>query len=128
MAAVTAAMLGASGFGNAGVAVIVNPASATLSEAEVANVFLGKSKSHKAVDLADWNATKEGFYSAVVKRNESQLKSYWSSLVFTGKGQPLSSVASDADVIKHVAGSADGIGYVDTASVNGSVKVLFTLP
>jgi ABC-type phosphate transport system substrate-binding protein len=111
------------------VAVIVNPAAAsTPTQDTVANIFLGKDKSLKGVDLKDWNPTKDKFYTSVTKKNESQLKSYWSGLVFTGKGQPLPSVADDAAVIAHVSGQPDGIGYVDAASVTGAVKVLFTLP
>ncbi|WP_439135010.1 phosphate ABC transporter substrate-binding protein [Pseudomaricurvus sp.] len=111
------------------VAVIVNPgASASPSQADVANIFLGKDKSLKGVDQKEWNATKDKFYSSVVSKNESQLKSYWSSLIFTGKGRPLPSVSDDAAVVAKVAGDDSSIGYVDSAAVNDSVKVLFTLP
>jgi len=124
-----AASLGAAALAHAEVAVIVNPgASAAPSQADVANIFLGKNKSLKGVDQAAWNPTKEKFYAGVASKTESQLKSYWSGLVFTGKGQPLPSVAGDADVIAKVAAEADAIGYVDAAAVNDSVKVLFTLP
>lgn len=117
------------GLALAEVAVIVNPGAAKApSQAEVANIFLGKDKSMKGYDQAGWNATKEAFYTKVTSKNEAQLKSYWSGLVFTGKGQPLPSVGSDADVVAKVAGEADAIGYVDAAAVNDSVKVLFTLP
>lgn len=111
------------------VAVIINPgASASPTQSDVANIFLGKDKSLKGVDQKDWNPTKEKFYSAVTSKNESQLKSYWSGLVFTGKGQPLSSVADDAAVVAKIASESDAIGYVDKAAVNDKVKVLFTLP
>lgn len=117
------------GLALAEVAVIVNPGAAKApSQAEVANIFLGKDKSMKGYDQAGWNATKEAFYTKVTSKNEAQLKSYWSGLVFTGKGQPLPSVGGDADVVAKVAGEADAIGYVDAAAVNDSVKVLFTLP
>ena len=124
-----AASIGAAALAQAEVAVIVNAgASAAPSQADVANIFLGKNKSLKGVDQKDWNPTKEKFYAAVTSKNEAQLKSYWSGLVFTGKGQPLPSVGGDADVVAKVAGEADAIGYVDAAAVNDSVKVLFTLP
>lgn len=124
-----ALLLATSGLSSAEVAVIVNPAAAkSPSQAEVANIFLGKDKSMKGYDQAGWNATKEAFYTKVTSKNEAQLKSYWSGLVFTGKGQPLPSVGGDADVVAKVAGEADAIGYVDAAAVNDSVKVLFTLP
>jgi len=121
--------LALAGLAQAEVAVIVNPgASAAPSQADVANIFLGKDKSMKGVDHKDWTATKNSFYTQVTSKNESQLKSYWSGLVFTGKGQPLPSVAGDAEVVAKVAAEADAIGYVDSSAVNDSVKVLFTLP
>lgn len=124
-----AALLGMVSMVHAEVAVIVNPGAAKApSQSDVANIFLGKDKSMKGVDLKDWTPAKESFYSAVTSKNESQLKSYWSGLVFTGKGQPMASVADDAAMVAKVAAEADAIGYVDSAAVNDSVKVLFTLP
>lgn len=124
-----AALLGMISMAQAEVAVIVNPGAAKApSQSDVANIFLGKDKSMKGVDLKDWTPAKESFYSAVTNKNESQLKSYWSGLVFTGKGQPMASVADDAAVVAKVAAEADAIGYVDASAVDGSVKVLFTLP
>ncbi|WP_421682605.1 phosphate ABC transporter substrate-binding protein [Stutzerimonas urumqiensis] len=128
-AALLALATGIAGLASAEVAVIVNPGAAKApSQSEVANIFLGKDKSLTGIDQKDWNPTKEKFYSAVTSKNEAQLKSYWSGLVFTGKGQPLSSVADDAAVVAKVAGDASAIGYVDAAAVNDQVKVLFTLP
>ncbi|MDP2246328.1 phosphate ABC transporter substrate-binding protein [Pseudomonas sp.] len=121
--------LGASALAQAEVAVIVNPGAAKApNQAEVSNIFLGKDKSMKGVDHKDWSPTKDAFYTSVTNKSESQLKSYWSGLVFTGKGQPPPTVGGDAEVIAKVAAEADAIGYVDAASVNDSVKVLFTLP
>ena len=123
------ALLSCSTLAQAEVAVIINAgASAAPSQADVANIFLGKDKSLKGVDQAAWNPTKEKFYAGVANKNESQLKSYWSGLVFTGKGQPLPTVADDAAVVAKVGAEADAIGYVDAAAVTDKVKVLFKLP
>jgi len=123
------ALISMASLAQAEVAVIGNPGAAKApSQSEVANIFLGKDKSLKGVDQAGWNPAKEAFYAGVTSKNESQLKSYWSGLIFTGKGQPLPSVADDAAVVARVAAEADAIGYVDSAAVNDSVKVLFTLP
>ena len=123
------ALLSCATLAQAEVAVIVNAgASAAPSQADVANIFLGKDKSLKGVDQAAWNPTKEKFYAGVANKNESQLKSYWSGLVFTGKGQPLPTVADDAAVVAKVGAEADAIGYVDAAAVSDKVKVLFKLP
>lgn len=124
-----ASLLTLVGTAQAGVAVIANPAvSSGTTEAEVVNAFMGKTRSFAPVDLDTWDDTKDAFYTTVVKRNEGQLRSYWSSLIFTGKASPLPKVATDADVIKHVASNKNGLGYVDEASVTGDVKVLFTIP
>jgi|SRR5450830_591485 len=113
----------------ADVAVIVNTAASSApSQSEVANIFLGKDNSFKAVDQTSWTPTKDKFYSAVTNKNEAQLKSYWSGVIFTGKGQPMPSVADDGAVIARVSSQADAIGYVDKSTVNDKVKVLFTLP
>jgi ABC-type phosphate transport system substrate-binding protein len=118
-----------SAFAQADVAVIVNPAtSRSLASSDIANIFLGKNKSLKAMDLKDWGPTKEKFYAAVTNKNESQLKSYWSGLVFTGKGQPLPSQEDDAAIVAVVASQPDAIGYIDSGSVNDKVKVLIRLP
>ena len=123
------ALLSCATLAQAEVAVIVNAgASAAPSQSDVANIFLGKDKSLKGVDQAAWTPTKEKFYAGVANKNESQLKSYWSGLVFTGKGQPLPTVADDAAVVAKVGAEADAIGYVDAAAVTDKVKVLFKLP
>lgn len=122
-------LVGASLFVHAEVAVILNASSSsTPSQADVANVFLGRDTTLKAIDQKDWTTTKKVFYSSVTSKNESQLKSYWSGLIFTGKGQPLPSVADDAAVVDQVSTQTDAIGYVDASAVNDKVKVLFRLP
>lgn len=111
------------------VAVIVNPSvTEAPSRSDVTNIFLGKDKSLKGLDQKGWNPTKEKFYARMTSKSETQLKAYWAGLVFTGKGQPMASVADDAAMVAKVAAEADAIGYVDSAAVNDSVKVLFTLP
>lgn len=111
------------------VAVIVNAkGSAAPAKADVANIFLGKVKSLKGVDIKEWTPTKQKFYAEVTGKDEPQLKAYWSGLVFTGKGQPLPTVADDAAVVAKVGADADAIGYVDAGAVSSSVKVLFTIP
>jgi hypothetical protein len=69
-----AALLGMTALAQAEVAVIVNPGAAKApSQSEVANIFLGKDKSMKGVDIKDWTPAKESFYAAVTSKNESQL-------------------------------------------------------
>lgn len=119
------------GVAQAEVAVVVHPSnSASLDQSNVARIFLGKMKSFpgagQAVPLnqSESNAATAEFNSKVLKKSGSQLKAYWSKLVFTGKGTPPKAIASDAEVIKLVSTNPNMIGYVDSSAVTGNVKVV----
>ncbi len=112
------------------VAVIVHPSNANaLDEAAVSKIFLGREKSFadgKSVvplSLAESAPASTAFNDAVLKKSSSQLKAYWSKLVFTGKGTPPKEVATDEEMIKLVATNPSVIGYVDASKVDASVKV-----
>ena len=115
------------------VVVIVNPSnSATLSDEDISGIFLAKMKSFPNGGAAipinqqpNADPTKV-FNEKVVKKTDQQLKAYWSKLVFTGQGTPPKEVASDADVIQLVADNPNTIGYVNSATVTGNVKVIAT--
>lgn len=113
------------------VAVIVNPGNgASLSAEDVQRLFLGKLKSFPGgseatpVNQKEGQPAREQFNQAVLNKSESQLKAYWSQLVFTGKGTPPKELDND-DAIKALVASTPGaIGYIDAAKVDGSVKVV----
>jgi len=108
------------------VAVVVNSSSAEMpDQSKVAQIFLGKDKS--LTPFMQKGAVAEEFIDKVLSRNASQYKAYWAKLAFTGGGRPPKELGSDAEVLSTVSGSADAIGFVDAASVDSSVKVLFTL-
>lgn len=118
----------------ADIAVIVNPANANvLTDKDISRAFLGKLKtfadgqSIEPINSKSSNAARTEFEQKVLKKSSSQVKAYWSKLVFTGKGKPPQELASDSDILKAVASSANAIGYVDAKSVDGSVKVVKTL-
>jgi ABC-type phosphate transport system substrate-binding protein len=116
----------------AGVAVIVNPANAaSLSEDDVQRLFLGKTKSFpggaEATPVDNKTAaSREAFNQALLGKNESQVKAYWSQLVFTGKGTPPKELDNDAAVKAFVAANPGAIGYIDAGQVDGSVKAVLT--
>jgi ABC-type phosphate transport system substrate-binding protein len=111
------------------VVVIVNPkfAAASMTEDEVAQIFLGKSTVLTPVDQAESAPIRAEFYKKVTDKEPSQVKAIWSKLVFTGKGTPPKDVGTAADVKKAVAADPKMIGYVDKASVDGSVKAVLTV-
>ncbi len=118
------------------VAVIVHPSSGvdSLSEDDVARLFLGKTKSfpngNQAVPINqnEGSATRDKFNEAVCKKNASQYKAYWSQLVFTGKGTPPKEGGDDAAVKALVAATPNAISYIDASAVDASVKVVFKVP
>jgi len=115
----------------AGVDVIVHPSNANAIDAnEIKKIFTGKAKSFadgsKALPLtqADGSAVTAEFNEKVLKKSASQLKAYWSKLVFTGKGTPPKEANSDAEVMSLVASNPNLIGFVKQGSADASVKVI----
>ena len=114
----------------ADVAVITHPSNATsLTADDVQRLFLGKNKSFpgggEATPVSNKNdAVREQFNQVLLGKNESQIKAYWSQLVFTGKGTPPKELDSDDAVKQFVANNPTAIGYIDAAKVDGSVKVV----
>lgn len=112
--------------------VIVHPSNAAaLDKKSISKVFLGKSKSFPGggqaipIDLSSGDA-RNAFLNQVLGKSESQLKAYWSKLIFTGKGQAPKAVSSDAEVVELVSKNPNLIGYVNDGAVDGSVKVVHT--
>lgn len=126
-----AALVLGTSLAQAEVVVIGNPAgpdSITLDQ--VRDIYLNRSKAlpggQRAVpyELAEGNATRDAFHSAVTGRSNAQLKAFWSQQVFTGKGQPPQEVGTEAAMKSSVASTPGSIGYIDAAEVDGSVKVI----
>jgi ABC-type phosphate transport system substrate-binding protein len=117
----------------AGVVVVVGASSSLgeLSQDQVAGIFLGKTSKFpdgsKAIpiDQEDGADVRADFYKQVTGKSSSQLKSYWSKLIFSGKGQPPRQVKSDAEVIQSINANPGQIGYLGEEAVDDSVKVVF---
>ena len=125
------ALLSQSAF--ADVAVIVHPSNTdALDNGSISRIFIGKAKSFPGggqavpINQAEGGAVTNEFNDTVLKKSASQLKAYWSKLVFTGKGTPPTEVANDSEVIKLISANPSLIGYVDSAAVDSSVKVIAT--
>ena len=117
----------------ADVAIIINPANNNaLSDSDISRAFLGKMKKFAdgsvitVVNQKVGDAARTEFDQKVLHKSSSQVKAYWSKRLFSGKGKPPKELASDAEVLKFVAGNANGIGYIDAGSIDSSVKVLKT--
>ncbi|KGM39795.1 hypothetical protein JY96_06475 [Aquabacterium sp. NJ1] len=117
------------------VAVVVNVKSpvVAMTAEQVAAIYLGKSQllpsgqSALPVDLPESSPLREQFYAKSTSRSQAQVKATWARLTFSGKATPPREVATSAEVKKYIAATPDAIGYVEKASVDGTVKVVLIL-
>ena len=104
--------------------VVGNPAAAPMNKDQVADVYLGKSQAATPLDLPESSPLRAEFYKKATGRDLAQVKSTWSRVVFTGKGQPPKELPDAAAVKKAVAADPKAIGYIEKSAADGSVKVL----
>ncbi|MFC6440923.1 phosphate ABC transporter substrate-binding protein [Bowmanella sp. JS7-9] len=114
------------------IAIIVHPSNGdTITQDDISKLFLGKDKSFPggapAVPINQGGAIGDEFNEKALNKSSTQMKAYWSKLVFTGKGTPPKDAASDEEAKALVAGNPNLIGYIDASKVDGSVKVVLKL-
>lgn len=112
--------------------VIVHPSnSSDLDQNAIKRIFLGKSKTFPSgseavpMGLDEDTTGYQAFSKSALNKSPSQLKAYWSKLVFTGKGSPPRAIASDAEMLALIAQNPNMIGYIE-GDADGSVKVVAT--
>lgn len=113
-------------------AVIVNKETAldSLTISEVRNIYLSNTESFpdgtEVMPLDHLKGTEERkeFYKEVIQLSDQQFKTYFSSLIFTGKGRPPYSLPSSKAIIEQVRLNKSVIGYVHVSMLDGSVKVV----
>jgi ABC-type phosphate transport system substrate-binding protein len=127
-AACAAVLMLATSAASAGpIAVVVHKDAPAPTQAEIADVYLGKSQALKPLDAPEGSPLRADFYRKLTGRDAAQIKSMWSRIVFTGKGSPPKEAADAAAVKAAVAADAKAIGYLDKAAADSSVKVVLTL-
>lgn len=113
------------------VVIIGHPAGPdSISSNEVRDLYLNRSKalpngqSAQPFELPEGNTARAEFHQKVTGRNDAQLKAFWSKQVFTGRGQPPEEAGSAAAMKAQVSSTPGGIGYIDDAEADDTVKVL----
>jgi len=116
-----------------GEVVIVVPADSpisSLSKAQVAKIFLGKSRrfpdGSKALPLnqSEGNLERDAFYQLVSGKSPAQVKAHWSKLIFTGRGQPPREAPSNNAVKQLLTSHRVNISYIDRSTADESVKIV----
>jgi hypothetical protein len=120
---------------HAEVVVIVHPSNNnSFAKDEVEALFMVKKSSFadgskaSAYYLSADDPVRHQFDEKLLGKSSSQLKAYWSKLVFTGKGTPPPELSNSSEAVAKVAGDVTAIAYVDKTAVNDGVKVVYTLP
>lgn len=119
----------------ADIAIVVHRDSplASATQEEISKIFLAKTKTFangqkiKLLDLEEGDETRNQFYQTVANKTPSQVKAYWSRLIFTGKGQPPQVLMDSDEIVESIAEDPNSIGYVDPDSITDSVKVIYTI-
>ncbi len=114
--------------------VVVNKSNASpLTEEQIKNIFLGKSKYFPdgkpaiPVQMHPGSSAYEDFASKVLGKDDSQLRAYWSRLVFTGRATPPREVDSESQILQLVAHNPNLIGYVDTTVADTGIDQVRSL-
>jgi ABC-type phosphate transport system substrate-binding protein len=109
------------------VVAVMAPGAKALTKDQVANVYIGRSKDLKPLDLPPSSAEREAFYKKATARDASQIKALWARIQFTGLGQPPKELPDEAAIKKAVTADPKAIGYIDKSSVDSSVTVVLEL-
>ncbi len=98
-----------------------------LSEYDLKQIFIGKKRNWKNGDLIvpvtlTSGNTHKSFLNRFLKKSESQFKTYWKKMVFTGKAQALKEFDSEKDLVAFVASTKGAVGYIDSATPHEGMK------
>ena len=102
----------------------------SLSRIELINIFLGKSSHFPdgtpalPIDLQENAAVREAFYTLYAGKSATQIRAYWSKMIFTGRGRPPRTVKSGEEVRQWVATNSNAIGYLDEGLVDDRLKIV----
>jgi len=112
--------------------VIVNPNNpvTSIDRAMLRDAYLRKAtdwdngKTIRPVDLSPRFSARDRFTSSILRKTPSQLKSYWSQQIFSGKAVPPPEADSINDVISYVLANPGAIGYLPPGADPGHAKTV----
>ena len=118
---------------NAEILVVVGKASPieNINERDVSNIFLAKTN-HLAdgslitpLKLSDQNY-ESNFYHKISGKTPSQLSSYWTTLIFTGKGKPPKEFNDKKKLVEELTKNPSAIAYLPAEQLSDQMKVIYT--
>ena len=77
------------------------------------------------VDQAGDRSVRRSFSESVHGKSVAAVKSYWQTMIFSGRSTPPPELDTDGQVLQYLRDNTGGIGYVSAGASTGSgVKVL----
>lgn len=99
-----------------------------ISRLHLADLYMGRAtrfpngKAATPIDQKAGTPARAAFSEEYLGRSEAQMKSYWSKLIFTGRGRPPRE-ADDGRAMKAIVARDPGaIGYIDARLLDASVR------
>ncbi len=118
------------------IVIITNKATSLhgITLAEVGKLYLGKSKSFSngnRASTADYppdTDVRVQFYNKVLKMSDHDVTRYWAKRKFTREFKPPKIISGEQALKQWVASTPDSLGYINSKSLDSSVKVLLIIP
>lgn len=103
----------------------------TLDKSSISRIFLAKSNKInsnrvKVVELKN-SGYKQIFYKTISGKSPAQLRSYWTTLIFTGKAQPPKQLNNRDELLEKMKNDSSIISYIALSEVTDEMKVLYTM-
>lgn len=123
---VAAAAYCACSLSHAEIAVIVHPDNpvATMTAEEVTAIYLARDERFRPIDLPEAGGLHNWFYYQLTGRDPVHVKVLWARHL--NKMPPIQA-SSSAEAVRRVAANKQAIAYVDTRTIDSSVKVVMTM-
>lgn len=102
----------------------------SLTKSQVTDIYLGRTKDFPNGGVAlttmiSAGPAKEEFLEKVLGKTDSQARSVWARLTFTGVGTGPKELSDANELKKLAATNPNVIGFIDKSAVDGQVKVVF---
>ena len=102
-----------------------------LSKSQIKRLFLSKTNHInnirvKVVELQN-TSYKKYFYKKVSGKSKRQLRSYWTTLIYTGKAQPPKQLQNIQELLQKMKEDNKLITYLPLSQVTKDMKILYTM-
>lgn len=117
------------------VSVIVNKQVATdsVAAADIRQIYMAKKTTLSSgeevipLDGVEGSPGYQAFYEQIMRKSTVQINSYWSRMMFTGRGKPPRQLSDSNDILQLVENNKNYMAYVYGEVKSDKVKVVYTI-